>query len=431
MHTADGQQRGGAVILGWLAACLLPLLLIIDTAAAAIDGWQLHEAGGLVVLPVLAVATLVASIALLAFLSIRQFLARNARRLLLASCGLVMGLGIGELVISSYAPPAPFHCRAPRAVYEFEPNSFAMPGVFGPAVMSFNKKGLRGAEISGAGNDYRILCAGGSSTECCYLDDTETWPTLLQSQLEQRGFACRVSAATVSSYASGHHLRFLRNADIVDRVDCVVLLVGANDLLRTILRQSVSGATPPLWSRSRMADLLQRLWNVQLGNGLIFDVSGEEISVMRWGRPITEFDLWAAIESDLESYAGRIRATIAAARQRNVRVVFVSQPCLWAEFLTSLATSRLRWAGEPTSPRRWEALEATSLRNALDRYNSVLADVCDEAGVEFVDAATMSGVEQYFYDDFHLNESGCRRLTAIVSEHLLSHAPERTLDSED
>jgi len=409
------------MFLGWLAFCAVPILLLLDTTIAVLLGWRVNEARGLIVIPLLAMVLIVVSIVPVVFASYRRWLARRSGKFLLASCAILLGLGLGEFVISVVAPRAVFHRRLPNTVYHCEPNSFALPGVFDAASMTINSQGLRGLELPKSNEAYRILCVGGGTTECCYLDDAETWPSLVGEHLGEEGSPCRVAAAGVTDYASGHHLRFLRNAKIIDHVDCALVMTGVNDLLRTVLRQPVGGATPPLWMQSKLADLLKELWNVQLGHGLILDPSGEEISVMRWGRPIAEFDLEPAIGRDLVTFATRIHEMIATAKQRGIRIAFVSQTCLWDEFLSPLGTSRLRWAREPTSPRQWKALEAAKLREALERYNRVVADTCEDEGVEFIDSSSMNGVEKFFYDDFHLNEAGCRRLAEIVGEYLHEH----------
>ena len=43
-------------------------------------------------------------------------------------------------------------------------------GIASDAAFSTNSQGLRGPEFSKEG-DYRILCIGGSTTKCLYLDD--------------------------------------------------------------------------------------------------------------------------------------------------------------------------------------------------------------------------------------------------------------------
>lgn len=403
----------------------MPLLLLVDTTLAIARGWQLTEARGLIVFPLLAGLWVVFTFVLLIVPPYRRWIGRHSVKLFAASCGVMIGLLLGEWVIDTVAPRAPFHRRTPNAVYEFEPNSFAMPGVFDKATTTINTQGLRGDELPGRNVEaaYRILFVGGGTTECLYLDDSEAWPALVGEHLRANELPCDVAAAAVADYSSGHHLRFLQDSNVVRQTDCVVVMPGAGDLLRTVLQQPISGKRPPFWMRSALADLLQEIWNVRLEHGLVFDNTGEEISVMRWGRPIAEFDFDAALDQDLTAYKERIRGMIAAANEQGVRIVFIGQPSLWSEFLTPLGVSRLRWALDPTSPRDWEALQATNLQAALERYNRVTAEVCQQEGVEFIDTAAMNGREQYFYDDFHLNEAGCRRLAESVGNSLLESQP--------
>jgi hypothetical protein len=75
-----------------------------------------------------------------------------------------------------------YHLRTPYTIRTFRPDPDVMPGVSGSSHYRINSLGIRGDEPA-LGGQYRTLCVGGSTTECLYLDDTETW--VLQERLSR------------------------------------------------------------------------------------------------------------------------------------------------------------------------------------------------------------------------------------------------------
>ena len=88
-----------------------------------------------------------------------------------------------ELVLR-LAAPADEGCRVwpPHLETTLHPRPEIMPGVEGPSRFRVNSRGLRGDEPP-EGDAHRVLCVGGSTTECLYLDQEESWPGLLQTLL--------------------------------------------------------------------------------------------------------------------------------------------------------------------------------------------------------------------------------------------------------
>ena len=71
----------------------------------------------------------------------------------------------------------------PNHEYLFHPNSSIFSGISGESHFTINSLGYRGNEIKNHADEYRILIVGGSTSECLYLDNTETWPYLLMNKL--------------------------------------------------------------------------------------------------------------------------------------------------------------------------------------------------------------------------------------------------------
>lgn len=410
--------RTGSLLCGLAGLALIPALALADTALAVRGGWAVGSAGVFGLLPrLLALALGAAAVLLLMSSSFRDWVRRRGRQLLALAVSTLIGCGLAEGFLRGTRTPPAFHLRPPGTVYEYQANSFQMPGVFDEAHSTINSRGIRGAELPADRAAYRLLCVGGSTTECYYLDDVEAWPAVLGEQLNAAGKRpVWVGSAGYSEYGVAQHARFVAQSPLFDEVDCVVVLAGVNDLLQTLLGLSANEDLPgPWWYRTQLVDLAKETWNLRLGQGLVVDREGNRLGMARWGREIRPRPL--DIDQWLANYELRLRSLTAAAKQRRVRLVLVTQPVLWDDFLSTLGLRRLRWARVYPIPRSWDLLEAGPLRKAMDQYNQRLRETAASTGVELVDAAAkMTAVEMHFYDDFHLTETGCRTLGELLAE---------------
>ena len=174
---------------GFLALALPPALLLLDTAFAMAGGWR---PGRNVERAVVAFAALwlASALACLATARGRSLLARRWAHLslllmlLLATAPLAEGLV--ALYLRGFTDP-PFHRRWPYSRHVSRPLPGVFPGISGPSRVTANSLGIRGPELPPREAGYRLLCLGGSTTECHYLDDEETWPHLLEGIVR----ACR------------------------------------------------------------------------------------------------------------------------------------------------------------------------------------------------------------------------------------------------
>jgi lysophospholipase L1-like esterase len=408
----------GGALWGYLGLCALPLAVLVDTAIARARGWTPISDGMFGRLPLAAAAMVILAALPCALARYRRWLGGHAAQLWLASAACLLGLLLAELAVAWCVPLGKFHRREPSATYRFDPDYNVFPGVRGPAASTMNSLGIRGPELPTDG--YRILCLGGSTTECLYLDDAESWPAQLAEALNQASAGkAWVGAAGIADYASGHHERFLRNAALVKDVDCVVVLCGANDLVRGILGLDSGEHAPPYWLQLSAIEFLKEIWNVRLGRGLVADFDGRDFIRKRRQRDIAPprggFDL----DKALAAYAQRVRGMAAAAKRRGVRLVLVTQPALWDDFMNPLVERRLAIGRTYPDPRPWKLLRPGPLREALDRFNLTLKAVAEETGTELVDLAPlMSSEPAFFYDDYHLSEQGCQEFARRLAQHL-------------
>lgn len=420
----------GRLLWGWLGWIAWPALLVADTQTAVSQGWPLRAAGALRLIDLAAGLAIAVVTLLLVWPRWRAWTRDHAARLWALNASLLAALGLAEVLLAKWHPRPGFHLRPAQTVYAYDPDSFTMPGVFERAQTTINGWGLRGPEPPAASEQaYRMVCVGGSTTECYYLDDAESWPARMMNHLNGSGQnRYWVATAAVSELAVAHHARYVREGSLPPQTDCVIVMCGVNDVVRLLLGLDRGDEAPPHWTQCRSIELLQEVWNGRLGHGFLVDFDGRQLGLKRLGRAIPRPERDPDLASALAGYRARVQGLIAGARDRKLRLVCVTQPVLWDDFLTTLGLRRLRWARIYPFPRPWPYLQPGNLREVIDSYNDVLLEVCRETGTEHVDAAgTLNGLEQHFYDDYHLNETGCEALGKLLAEWFAAHpAPSAT-----
>ena len=394
-------------LVGLSALLLFPAALLADLGLAAVGGWWRPA-------PVAWVAMGIAGLALLSLIvaPLRRSIARNAVGIWIACVVTLVSLTLSEIALRSWLPWVGFHRRLPRTIYRFDPSPWAMPGVSQPAEMVINSEGLRGHDSPETRQDYRIVCVGGGTTECLYLDDSETWPALLSKGLREKLPApVSVDSAGYSGYASREHARFVERSDLLNQIDCLVIMVGPDDVLQRLV-----GTIParPRVTRTRLFSLLVDALGRQSEPGIVADFHG--VSLVQARQQLYQRQRHFDVDQALADFESQIRRIIRVAQQRKVRLVFVAAPVLWDDVLDERAQKVLRYARVLEKPNPDDWVQPRRCRELTDLFNERLIVTCREAECELVDLTFLSAFDLLCRDDIHFNEAGCRELGAALVE---------------
>ncbi len=414
-----------ALALGFAAA--LPLLLALDAGFARAQGWTPREIG-LAILP-----TTVGLLALAAFLWVlprtRRAVARRAGAWGVISVAVWVGLVLANLAVGQVrvVPLGELtHLRQPGTTVVFHPAPGVMPGIEGESRFRINSHGIRGDEIPRDPDTPLVLCIGGSTTECLYLDQEEAWPQLVQENLRRLGNDVWVGNAGISGYATPYHIRFVRASSLFDEIDSAVFLVGINDVVWELAGRDFSRiplhpqeVIEPRALSTRLGRLATATWQraaYRTGSLEVEDETGMVYAERR--RLRAGSGSIADIELPLEAYVEfgrRIDELITACEERGIRPVLVTQPALWREDAPP-AEEALYWMGDRADGTYGSS---GSLRRILDRYGELVVKICEKRHVDCIDLRHLSGDPRLFYDDCHFNELGAAEVAAWVSRHLL------------
>ncbi len=379
-------------------------------------------------------------------------------RLSLVLLGLLAGFFIAEVGLRIYLAPRNVYYVWPSGLEKIlQPDSTIFPGIRGNARFRVNSNGIRGPEFT-AKDHVRILALGGSTTECVYLDEGETWPDILANHLQSARPDLTIWVGNLG--ASGKnmrdhlfHVRYLLPQ--MNNIDHIIILSGLNDFLLRLNRgnayredflatsegqryqyQHAFVFTPiPLWpfDGKRIFYKNSALWytarlawieTFPMGtHGLYQDPGGQYLQVARETRfRSPKLDILPDLESALREYRRNLNTVIDLLQKQNVKPLFLTHPVLWKTEMPD-AEERLLWMGwqKNINGNTTDYYDAAALTKGMVEYNQTLLAVCRERKVPVIDlAAIVPSDLTTFYDDVHFNETGAKQIGEILSEYFLN-----------
>jgi len=373
----------------------------------------------------------------------RGRLLRAAAALALSSA---LALLAAELLLRASAPPRDgFFVWTPGLERTFHPDPARMPGIEGHSTFRIGSHGLRARELTPS-DERRVLAVGGSTTECLYLDQGETWPALLEERL---GPGAWVANAGVSGRLTRDHVVQMEHLlPALPPLEGVVMLVGVNDLMLVLGKGDAYDPrgldAPGARERTlpRAFEVLPReldpvgfprsteLWRrvlaplkARLSPPQAQDDAAEIYTT--WRRHRREASRWIDELPDLapalDEYERNVRAMASLCREAGARALFVTQPCLWSADPTP-EQEALFWMGGVGDYQKTPGAAyytAPALARGLAAFNERLRLVCAELGVDCLDlAALIPPDDAAFYDDVHFNEEGARRVASAIADVL-------------
>jgi len=380
-----------------------------------------------------------------------------AVRLGVATFALFFAVAAAELVLRLTLPEVNgYYVWWPSLRRIFQVEEGLMPGIDGPTLFQVNSQGFRGDEISEE-DDYRVLCVGGSTTECLFLDQPDAWPEGVERLLNARQQALRVwvgNAGKSGLNTRDHIVQLKKILPPHPEVDAVVLMIGVNDMMLRLSRDAKydpdfmqgEGAEDFILPRSFQMLPLDRegrklsyqktaLWRLAsrvkdalFQSNKVQDNAGSNIKYWREHRRTAPAfrDRLPDMTPGLEEYRRNIRELIRLCRDHGARPIFMTQPAVWRADLAPelLDTLWLGGIGDYMETPGCTYYGPPALIEAMGMYNDALKEVCAEEEVDCYDiAGDLPCDPTFFYDDVHFNTAGGRRVAELFGEYLLQDPP--------
>ena len=342
-----------------------------------------------------------------------------------------------------WPPGARLHMRTDRA---------AVPELEPLIRVEFNAEGERGGPVPVDWKDtLRVLVAGGSVAECWYLDQESAWPRVIEQRLNEPQNLARLGVQRVyvgnvaRSLLTVEHIEriFDRILDRYERIDAILLMVGASDLVHwlekgtpatidgyELPRESMFGQHPegPFgWSPKSFAMWrIAASWRRKLFHPIVtHENAGRRISRARQAkaRVKTRIDEVPDPAPMLERFERNLRSLVARAKSRAKRVVLVRQP--WLERDLSAEEERHLWmfgvgAGSTRNAASTAYWSLDVVWELMRRVDERIVEVAKDLGVETIDLRPIVPTTfELWYDEMHHTAAGCERIGNAVAQRLL------------
>ncbi len=327
----------------------------------------------------------------------------------------------------------------PNFGYVFNPDPEIFNGISGESHFTINSLGYRGEKIKNHDDEYRILIIGGSTSECLYLDNKETWPYLLMQELGETVDNKKV--VTMNIGKSGHGLRnnllALKYLPDYYEPDLIIILTGANDVLFKLSRRNswqpfnedeydktesyTFSVTPEYSWKSTIIYKIYKIIRLKSKDINPQDGIGETLRENRLNRQNAE--TWIEDIPDLtlalDDYEKIIERVIELSKERDSNILYLTQPYLYKQNMTSEEDASL-WMtydfGEIYYPTE-------TMIYSMEKFNNKLLEVCennkDNKDVLCMDLEKkVSKTFDYMYDDMHFNENGAKFVAKEISSFM-------------
>lgn len=329
----------------------------------------------------------------------------------------------------------------PNTVATFYIDSGVINGLSPGSKFSINSKGIRGDEQNA--ESTRVLCIGGSTTECLYLDNTQAWPYLLQNKMRGDNtntyWVGSIGKSGAKSFDNYVHLKYVQPGT---NTNSLLVMTGINDLLRFLsagnLPQVATLSNEQLDAR---ADSTLQTINLKSDNAfkrmaiyrlvrnayrsrvpytatdyLAQDKEGKIYARWRSNRA-TGFiiDTVPDLTIPLKIYKSNLQEIMKMADSRNCSIGFIQQVALWSDSMSTEELGLL-WSGGVGNFQKEGGHSYYSprvLALCLAQFNAATEEVCRQYGKPFYKLDIPKSSE-FFYDDCHFTIKGAEMVAEQV-----------------
>ncbi len=366
---------------------------------------------------------------------------------------LILGWGLLEWACRLYlGRKGRFYAWAPKTRFELTLDPMVFPKLDRIARLEVNSLGERGQEPPAPDSDaWHTLVIGDSIAEC-YMSDQETQlGHRIQVELNRPEALQTLGTSQVHTGNLGRslmpcvdmHSLLEKVFDNYDRVDQIIMMVGASDVVSWLHQgapESYTPKKPGIWTIFRSHPLGPFSW--------LPPKSAARRVIVQWWRstfaPIKRVENVGKTMAHKRSVrqAGKIvqelpdptemlarfrtnyRRLIELVATKTDRLCLVRNP--W--FDRDVTQEELRWfwnywIGEPAPGQQRRYLDYDLARKVLGMMDQITMEVAEEMDLPWVETRSKLDHDfDTFYDENHLTPKGCEDLARIIAQGVLEQA---------
>jgi hypothetical protein len=358
-----------------------------------------------------------------------------------------------------------YYVWEPNLQHQFYPDSSIFYGIKGIKNFTINEQGIRGdlllkntEEKAVSGETVKVwpgkftcnrLFLGGSTTECLYLDDKETWWYLWDSI--SGGAENELTTGSIGKSGITTRELYLHMKYVVPQLKYtneVIIMPGLNDLMKRLSAdtsfnnnfQFTEAVEDSLvntiflchgrkhektwWRKTALFHTLQNFYHRLKPKGvewMIQDDKGKSLAVWRENRKnaLAVIDSLPDLTTALMEYKRNLQLIYREGRRQGLGVLFITQPSIYKDTMSTYEQGLL-WMGGIGAYQQEKGhsyYSVKALKRGMEMYNNALREFCRENNIPWIDAAAALPQDtSVFYDDCHFNESGARLMAEYLSQ---------------
>jgi hypothetical protein len=310
-------------------------------------------------------------------------------------------------------------------------NNTDIPKIGKHIVHTKNSLGFRGPEIPTHFSDYlSIVTVGGSTTECYYLSDNETWPYLVSEYLKRSHGKVWLNNAGLDGFSTFGISTLMDDYISRIRPKYALFLLGANEIGMKAPGKFDAGKIEQAIGSISILELVKNNSEILDFAGILLKklrskIKGENLKI---GHNPLVLQKLAHRQTDdrtidslldihriqfIPSYKERILLVIRICRQNGITPVFITQPIMVGKGVDEMTKVNLETIdiGNGRSGRmEWRLMEL---------YNDTLRECAIDKNVPLIDLAKVYPKDsRYFYDFGHFGVDGARLAAALIGKSL-------------
>ncbi len=294
-----------------------------------------------------------------------------------------------------------------------------VPGLDKHLLHTKNSLGFRGPELTDS-TATKIICMGGSTTECFYLNDGKDWPNLLGGKLKKNDSSIWLNNAGMDGQSTFGNLQMLKQYILDLKPNYIILMCGLNDM----------GLDAPAKFDEYNGKWYQKVYN-------FLELPATIVNLIRAGKAKDAglnhqfiYDLTkaptlkmsdTAVRKRLEAeqayigpYKQRLREFAQLCKEHNIKLILVAQSILFSDekdLMTNVDLGSLK-TGEINGKTR---------SYILKMYNKSSFDVAEEMGIPFINlAARLPKDSRLFYDGYHFTNDGSDLAAEMIYNDIIT-----------
>ena len=297
-------------------------------------------------------------------------------------------------------------------------------------IHSKNRLGFRGEDPPIHFENYlTILTVGGSTTECYYLSDNNTWTDILGNIIKKDFNKLWINNAGLDGCSTFGHIVLLEDYVVKLKPKIIIFLLGINDVGygdynsyddkiisdRRHLFPYVSSIKKIL-NKSETCCFAINLWRNWQGHKM--GVGHKNLDLTKVNNiEVADNEILKLIQLHTEKYIGgyhdRLLKIIKICKDNSIIPVFITSPGLYGQGIDDITGKNLE------TMQYGDNLNGKAAWKLLEFYNDTLRQVSSSHGILLIDLAReMPKSYKYYYDVHHYTNEGSQKVAEIIYQKL-------------